>query len=561
MAIVKTLSPMWFCLILMGHMTTAPWNMFINNQGWFQGRLNYIEPTKSSQIDLQSAEQDSFSNSTASPKELEQELKCLYDFCIPNKPSTQLTCQWNYDLDQFEKDMQSPDWKKELKANFDNENELLAYQSYKDCMKESGGPVMSPYAKFWASNLSTVSMLISFLSSMICTILVQKMPESTRTYGVWLAVFSIFAINIAMAWLVYSQVAFFAITLSLAAIIIFSGMLFQSTCFSILSTMHFTYIVTLMEGQGLGGIWIAATKIFTGWLEKHLSSPPLNYDKELASNLAITLYWSIALIIIFLTFILWEVVFTKNDDYKESHTSEKSGCEDLDMLEGMSAEKEPLTEQTTSIGFCEILRCIMLQGISLFVTFFICLLLFPGVLSFVRPHDGPQNKLGIVEVDWAYLNISLFLMFNIGDWMGKRLANWAIIKPEQEFLLMGLTLSRGLFYPLILLGLNLTGERTSFLAHKYSFTVINLIFAATSGYMGALPMRFAPIVLEQKLKGKYSDKQIDEAKSKATTYLLCFLLGGLLTGSLCSFLPVEYVSSQNDKINEAAYYKYIFGEE
>jgi len=42
---LKNFSATWFAVILMGHMTTAPWNMFINNQGWFIARLN-LEPTK-----------------------------------------------------------------------------------------------------------------------------------------------------------------------------------------------------------------------------------------------------------------------------------------------------------------------------------------------------------------------------------------------------------------------------------------------------------------------------------------------------------------------------------
>lgn len=31
----------YMAVLLMGHMTTAPWNMFINNQAFFQSRLNY----------------------------------------------------------------------------------------------------------------------------------------------------------------------------------------------------------------------------------------------------------------------------------------------------------------------------------------------------------------------------------------------------------------------------------------------------------------------------------------------------------------------------------------
>ena len=31
----------YMAVLLMGHITTSPWNMFINNQAFFQSRLNY----------------------------------------------------------------------------------------------------------------------------------------------------------------------------------------------------------------------------------------------------------------------------------------------------------------------------------------------------------------------------------------------------------------------------------------------------------------------------------------------------------------------------------------
>merc|ERR1712088_931884 len=98
--------------------------------------------------------------------------------------------------------------------------------------------------------------------------------------------------------------------------IIFSGMLFQSTCFAILSSgFHFTYMVTLMEGQGLGGIWIAVTKIACGAIEKALVKGGM--DSTAASNLAVSIYWILALMIIVVTCFMWKLVFVKNTNYKE----------------------------------------------------------------------------------------------------------------------------------------------------------------------------------------------------------------------------------------------------
>jgi len=257
--------------------------------------------------------------------------------------------------------------------------------------------------------------------------------------------------------------------------------------------------------------------------------------------------------IIVVTYFMWKLVFVRNTNYKEGASSEKSGIEEVSS---MMREKEPLTTEA-AVPFCEIMRGICFQAISVFLTFFICLLLFPGVLGNVCTHDGEKNVLGFISIDWSFLNTALFLMFNIGDWLGKKLAKYEIVRSDQEYLLLSITLLRGLFYPIFLYGLNLTGQRTGLLANKYSFIILNFIFATSSGYMGSLPMRFAPEVLESKLKAKYNDAQINEAKGKASTYMVCFLIGGLMTGSLCSFIPVGIVVETRKSLVQAAFVKYL----
>ena len=497
------------------------------------------------------------------------EITCIYKFCsqdlteckfasIDNRPNAKI----------FQKD--------ENKNIFEKINNGQAYNNYTACLSEQGHK-NSWFANFWASNLATTSMLISFVSSILSAILVRYLPQRLRIYGVFSVVFFIFAVNILLSWTVYNNAAFFGITLTFAALIIFSAMLFQTTAFGILSPMHFQYVCVLMEGQGLGGVWIACTKMLCDQITIFLTNKNgINMDPELAGNLVVTLYWLIALVIIIVTWYMFDHVFLKMEDYIKAHstTSNEKSRDDYDDPQTNTSsfdnttnmEKQPLDENLNSnnlsnstISFCEILRAIQWQAISVFLTFFICLLLFPGVLSNVKPHDGQKNVLGITKIDWSFLNFGLFFVFNIGDWVGKKLARWSIIRSDQEYLLLLITVARAGFYPLICYGLNLSGTKTTFLANKYSFIIINFIFASTSGYMGSLPMRFNSEVLASKLKNKYTEKSIKEAQSKASSYMVVFLIGGLLCGSLCSFLALANVQNDNMMIMKEAYRAYVEG--
>lgn len=181
------------------------------------------------------------------------------------------------------------------------------------------------------------------------------------------------------------------------------------------------------------------------------------------------------------------------------------------------------------------------------------------MLSKIKPHDGKKNVLGVYQSDWEFNNYALFFAFNVGDWLGKRLANFCIVKVTQPFRLLFLTFVRFGFYPIFLYCVNITGTREGFFANKWVFFCLNVIFALTSGYMGSLPMRFAPEVVENEFKGKYSRKRIDQAKSAAGTFMLIFLIGGLLCGSLMSFYSVGSAVSMNTIENDKLYNDFLKG--
>lgn len=357
----------------------------------------------------------------------------------------------------------------------------------------------------------------------------------------------------------------------MAVLIIFIAMVFQTTLFSIFGAMGSVYIINLMEGQGLGGVFIAVSKIVIKKINKLFFND---------GNIEATIYWSVAIIVVSITWMLWDSIFLKMEDYvnynrqqiKNQRESEKpegkfDEGQQLHAPSGSSRDSEEMSKDDPTsnirygtISVCQILYVMKHQAASVFITFFTCLLLFPAVFSKVRDPNN-KNDIGFAQTNWGDLNIYLFLVFNIGDWLGKKLANYQIIKWNQPNLLFWVSLLRLLiFYPLAYYGLNVSATKTGFIASKYFLGIVNLCFSITSGYFGSLAMAHCGPAVDHafnSLERPYAQSEINKAKGKAQTFMVSFLISGLLIGSLTSFVPINAIQSNVLLAEKRVYGEYL----
>jgi len=550
-----------FVLILLGHMTTAPWNMFLNNQAVFEQRLEGPQVNKTETIDLSC---------------------CAYEFCLHQKGNqNESTCVIEKTARvvdgknvlcsvKYEDQIEFTNIKKQYGIN---EADFIdsAYKQYSNCNSQQNNNKLQ---NFWASSLTTVSLSVSLISSLICAKLIGFLPMWIKTKLTWVLILSIFVGNVLTTWFIYDPKIFFGIELTFAMLIIFIAMVFQSTLFSIFGALGPVYIINLMEGQGLGGVFIAVTKIAIDGAKGALSNVP----DEVFS----TVYWTIAILVVALTWVLWDSVFLKMEDYvnfeKQQERNKRENEKQADSnnddegqqlhvpssrdSEEMSKEDPTCNTRYRPIGLCQILFAMKFQAAAVFINFFTCLLLFPAVFSKVRDPTKPDN-LGFAQVNWTQLNIYLFFVFNIGDWVGKRLANYQIIKWNQPHLLFWISLLRLiLFYPLVYYGLNISGTKTGFMATQYFLGIVNLCFAISSGYFGSLAMAHCGPMVQHvfsSLDRPYAQSEIDKAKGKAQTYMVSFLICGLLAGSATSFLSVGTISANVENTKKELFKKVIEG--
>merc|ERR1712157_450569 len=166
-----------------------------------------------------------------------------------------------------------------------------AYKQYSNCNSQQNNNKLQ---NFWASSLTTVSLSVSLISSLICAKLIGFLPMWIKTKLTWVLILSIFVGNVLTTWFIYDPKIFFGIELTFAMLIIFIAMVFQSTLFSIFGALGPVYIINLMEGQGLGGVFS-------------------------------TIYWIIAILVVALTWVLWDSVFVKMEDYV-NFTKQQARC-------------------------------------------------------------------------------------------------------------------------------------------------------------------------------------------------------------------------------------------
>jgi len=127
-----------------------------------------------------------------------------------------------------------------------------------------------------------------------------------------------------------------------------------------------------------------------------------------------------------------------------------------------------------------------------------------------------------------------FLVFNIGDFLGRYTCSFRIFLIWSSKRLLTLSLARTLFIPLFLM-CNVQGGSSAItynpiISSDFLFMVILFAFGWSNGYLCSLCMMAAPSLEHNpRLKGRVED--VDVA---ATVASFC-LVAGLATGSIASF--------------------------
>ncbi|PPR03830.1 hypothetical protein CVT26_000828 [Gymnopilus dilepis] len=168
----------------------------------------------------------------------------------------------------------------------------------------------------------------------------------------------------------------------------------------------------------------------------------------------------------------------------------------------------------------------VIYEIAVAYVFVVTLAVFPPITTSIRPTNPAIHPLLFSAVH--------FLVFNVGDFLGRYLCSFPIFLIWSARRLLTLSLARTLFIPVFLMCNIQRGttvvHRDPVISSDLLFMLILFSFGLSNGYISSLCMMSAPSLEHNpRLKGKPED--VDVA---ATVASFC-LVGGLTAGSIGSF--------------------------
>lgn len=163
--------------------------------------------------------------------------------------------------------------------------------------------------------------------------------------------------------------------------------------------------------------------------------------------------------------------------------------------------------------------------------FVITLMLFPTITSLiksVRLHPPTSLTPGRFFEDDLFI-ATHFLLFNVGDWLGRILPLWAFLRTFNPRLLSLYSVARTAFIPLFLVcNVVVSTERhlPVLIPSDLVYFVLVLVFSVTNGWISCLAMMAAP---QQPFLQNGSDQ------SRAGSVMSFSLVAGLAIGGCLSF--------------------------
>lgn len=309
------------------------------------------------------------------------------------------------------------------------------------------------------------------------------------------------------------QSQFLAITMGTVVITNAGSAVMQGGLFGLASMFPKEYTQAVMGGMGMGGVIASSTNILcislgTGALETGFG------------------YFMTAEIVIIFALIGYFCLPCL--EYATHHialrTPPSGSCNTADT------DVAPVTRsKSKSAELVPVFKQIWMPAICVFVVFAVTLSCYPAVNSAITSINKDAKDAG----SWAktyFVPVSCFLLFNVGDLLGRTVAGFCQWPRQKSALLPVLSLLRVVFIPVFLLCNVRPRHHLPYLIHNdYVPLVSMVVFAFSNGYLGTLCMMYGPSMVA-----------LDRMET-AGGMMSFFLALGLGSGSLTSLLLVRLV--------------------
>jgi equilibrative nucleoside transporter 1/2/3 len=219
-------------------------------------------------------------------------------------------------------------------------------------------------------------------------------------------------------------------------------------------------------------------------------------------------------------------------DKTEVVVGEKGDAEEVRELMLEEKERLQMEEKTKHVSILAVARKVSVYALSVFLVLFGTLACFPAVTVLVVPTDIASGS------DWTtkyFIPVACFLLFNIGDYVGRTLAEflrWPAPGRFGMWFMLLLSAVRLVFIPLFMLCNAIPEQRAHLpilIESDYAYMVLMVLFSVSNGYICSVGMMSAPQICKP------------EEQQSSTNVMLAALGFGLLTGAFLSNFFVKLI--------------------
>ncbi|CAO3628407.1 unnamed protein product [Cunninghamella blakesleeana] len=301
------------------------------------------------------------------------------------------------------------------------------------------------------------------------------------------------------------------------------------------------YIQAVMSGQGIAGVAVALSSILSA-----LAANPEKTHDDNSTNQSAFLYFMSALIVSGAA-LIGRVILSQQPFYKYQLQQEKTiMVTDNDEEEGEAQQQESIMNDpshTSSLSYLIKNSYGLIFAVG--YVFCITLMVFPTVTSLIKSvvRHPPMDLQKLLDsgIPSRFFDDDIFiafhfLLFNIGDWVGRFLPLWSFFRTFQTSHLVILSLLRTFFIPLFLVCNVVISSTTRSLPcliqSDFGYMFINLVFSISNGWLGSLSMMAAP---------QQSFIHTGTQKAKMGTIMSFSLVVGLAIGGTLSFWVRSFI--------------------
>ncbi|GAN00695.1 equilibrative nucleoside transporter 1 isoform X1 [Mucor ambiguus] len=298
---------------------------------------------------------------------------------------------------------------------------------------------------------------------------------------------------------------------------------FQNSVFSEASQLPPMYMQAVLSGQGIAGVIVAVSSILSALAGNTNDTP----DESSISRSAFLYFLSAFLITA--AALVGRVVVVRLPFYRRQMSARN---EVLRVEEEVLEEHhQPIDREPVSI------MSIVRKSNGLIFTvgyiFIITLMLFPSVTALIksvrRPESNVSKKGGRFFDDDIFVAFH-FLLFNVGDWVGRMMPVSSMFQIFQVKYLVLLSTLRSVFIPLFLVCNIIVSEQRRLpvlINSDFVYFILIWIFAVSNGWICSLAMMAAPQI--ESIKSAHE-------KSLVGSVMSFSLVVGLAIGGSLSFI-------------------------